>query len=247
MPNTDRAAPLCAAFLRALGACGNVGIAAREAGASKGFFYRRRKTDMSFALACGVALERAGVRLGAGVVPGVEAAASGEGVAVWCARGGSRARVTRIADRTRKWTAGAERVFLSELAATANVRAACAAAGFSTTAIYRRRALWPAFREAWDVALDQGYARIELMLVVRATATLDPVGAALDGIDGGPEMSTAEALNLLRLHRASARGGAAQRYDARAKPPDIEKVRAGIMKRIRAIAGDLEEEPDGRG
>ncbi|MGH6781017.1 MAG: hypothetical protein ACREB5_02785, partial [Sphingomonadaceae bacterium] len=175
----DRAAHLCAAFLRALGACGNVQIAAREAGASKGYFYRRRGRDPAFARGWEIALERAGVRLGAGTAPGVEAAASAEGVAIWCAPGGAgRARVTRIAAASHKWTAGAERVFLAELAASANVRKACALAGFSTTAVYRRRMVWPDFREAWGAAVEQGYARIELLLIARAAALYDPIDAA---------------------------------------------------------------------
>lgn len=60
---------------------------------------------------------------------------------------------------TGRWSQEAEARFLGELAATANVRAAAAAAGFSTTAIYKRRAAWPGFSAAWDAALDQGYAR----------------------------------------------------------------------------------------
>jgi hypothetical protein len=60
---------------------------------------------------------------------------------------------------TGRWSQEAEARFLGELAATANVRAAAAAAGFSTTAIYKRRTAWPGFGAAGDAALDQGYAR----------------------------------------------------------------------------------------
>jgi hypothetical protein len=133
----------------------------------------------------------------------------------------------------KRWSDKAEAVFLAELAATCNVKAAAAAAGFSTVAIYNRRAKWPGFREAWDAAIDQGYARIEALLIENATDSL--AGAPAIEERPVPPMSVADALNVLRLHRASARGGAGQRYDARAKPPDMEKVRASILRKIDAI------------
>jgi hypothetical protein len=132
-----------------------------------------------------------------------------------------------------RWSQAAERVFLEELAATCNVTAASAAAGFSTTAIYKRRMRWPGFAEAWDEALEQGYVRIETMLVEAATDSLSRQPIA--GDREAPAMSVDQAMNLLRLHRASVRGGAAQRYDARAKAADVEAVRASILRKIEAI------------
>lgn len=134
----------------------------------------------------------------------------------------------------KRWSQAAESAFLEELAATANVRAAAEAAGFSTTAIYRRRMRWPGFAAAWQACLEQGYARIETQLIALATDSLrsEPVSGAAAG---GKAMSVAEAMNLLKLHRASVKGGAPQRYDARARPPDIEAVRASILRKIEAI------------
>jgi len=143
-------------------------------------------------------------------------------------------RGTKIVRTTgKRWSQAAERAFLEELAATANVRAAAATAGFSTTAIYKRRMRWPGFAEAWDEALEQGYVRIETMLVERATDSLS--GEPIAGDRPVPAMTVAEAMNLLRLHRASVRGGAPQRYDARAKAPDFDEVRASILRKIEAI------------
>ncbi|MDQ0249978.1 hypothetical protein J2W22_002042 [Sphingomonas kyeonggiensis] len=135
----------------------------------------------------------------------------------------------------KRWSHAAERAFLEELAATANVRAAAEAAGFSTTAIYRRRMRWPGFAAAWQACLEQGYARIETQLIALATDSLrsEPVSGA--AVATGKAMSVAEAMNLLKLHRASVKGGAPQRYDARARPPDIEAVRASILRKIEAI------------
>lgn len=143
----------------------------------------------------------------------------------------------------KRWSQAAERVFLEELAATANVRAAAAAAGFSTTAIYLRRMRCPGFAAQWQACLEQGYARLETRLVELATASLTGTegapGGEGDGAEGGVvaerTMSVGEAMNLLRLHRAAAKGGAPQRYDSRAKPMDIEAVRASILRKIEAI------------
>lgn len=133
----------------------------------------------------------------------------------------------------KRWSQEAERRFLEELAATANVRAAAEAAGFSTTAIYQRRMRWPGFAAEWQACLEQGYARIEAQLVELATDSLrrEPV----TGAAAGKAMSVAEMMNLLKLHRASVKGGAPQRYDARALPPDTEAVRASILRKIDAI------------
>jgi len=148
-------------------------------------------------------------------------------------------RNTKIIRTTgKRWSQAAEERFLAELAATANVRAAAEAAGFSTVAIYRRRMLWPGFASAWDEALEQGYVRIETMLVEAATDSLSRAPIDVDReapVLTGPGMTVAEAMNLLKLHRSTVRGGAAQRYDARAKAPDWDAVRASILRKIEAI------------
>jgi len=70
-----------------------------------------------------------------------------------------------IRTRGKRWSDKAEAVFLAELGATCNVRAAAAAAGFTTTAICNRRMQSPGFRAAWDEVIDRGYARIEALLI----------------------------------------------------------------------------------
>jgi hypothetical protein len=136
-----------------------------------------------------------------------------------------------------RWSDKAEALFLEELAATCNVRAAAAACGFSTVAIYKRRMRWPAFAEAWALAIEQGYANLEAMLVERATDSLLPSAeaAVAEGAARGPTMSIGDAMNLLRLHRASVHGGRPQDYGWREKAPDIEDVRASILRKIEAI------------
>jgi len=126
-----------------------------------------------------------------------------------------------------------ERAFLEVLTATANVTAAARAAGVSKVAAYNRRKLWPAFAAAWDAAIAEGYVRLETLLIGAATATLEPAPAP--AACEMPEMSVDQAMNLLRLHRASQRGGRGQRYGWRRELPDIEEVRAEIERRLAAL------------
>ena len=130
----------------------------------------------------------------------------------------------------RRWSARAEAAFLETLAASANVTAAAEAAGFSTTAIYKRRLNDARFAARWAEAMEVGYTRLECLAIEAGAAALSgtPLGA------GGPlpPMTAADVLNLLRLHRAGVRGGRAQRYDWRKAEPDIEEVRAEILRRL---------------
>jgi hypothetical protein len=135
----------------------------------------------------------------------------------------------------RRWSDRAEKIFLETLAATCNVRLAARACGFSTTAIYKRRMTYRAFAEDWAQALEQGYARIEAMLVERATDSVVRVEIDGDWEPSGPPLSNAEMMNLLKLHRAAVRGGSPQRYDARAKAPDMDEIRKSILRKIEAI------------
>lgn len=153
------------------------------------------------------------------------------------------------ARRGKRWNNRDEAAFLEELAATCNVRAAAARVGFSTTAVYLRRRKDPGFAAEWAGAIDQGYAELEALLVEKATCSLR--GEALPAPAADEEeprlarapMTVAEALNLLRLHRAEARGGRPQDYRAREKAPDMDAVRARILKKVAAIKAARKKPP----
>ena len=132
-----------------------------------------------------------------------------------------------------RWTVRAERAFLAELTATANVQAAARAAGVSTVAVYNRRRNWPAFAEQWRLALAEGYERLEMLLIHAATATLEPE-PELEARQA-PAMTVEQALHLFKLHRASQHGGKPQRYSWRQQEPDIEEVRAEILRKVAAL------------
>jgi hypothetical protein len=146
-----------------------------------------------------------------------------------------------------RWSVAGERAFLAELAASANVRAAARAAGVSKQAAYARRRQWPAFAAAWDAARAEGWLRLEMLLIAAATATLEPEPVLRQAQDerGGeasecepPEMSVEQALQLW-FHRPGARdgagGGRGRGHAWRRQEPDIEEVRASILRKIEAI------------
>ena len=80
-----------------------------------------------------------------------------------------------------------------------------------------------------------GYTRLACQAIEAGAAALSgtPLGA------GGPlpAMTAADVLNLLRLHRAGVRGGRPQRYAWRAQEPDIEEVRAEVLRRLAVMGG----------
>jgi hypothetical protein len=133
-----------------------------------------------------------------------------------------------------RWSTRSERAFLAALTASANVEAAARAAGVSAVTAYNRRKQWPGFAAAWDEAKEEGYVQLEMRLIHAANTTLDPDPVAAV-VGEAPAMTAAEAINLLRLHRASVRGGRPQRYGWRARLPDIEEVRAEILRKLAAI------------
>ena len=97
-----------------------------------------------------------------------------------------------------RWSAAKEKAFFDELAATANVKRAAAAAGVSANAVYARRMKHPLFKAKWAAVLETGRASIEMHLVEAANRTFDP-----DEIDTGetePKVSVAEAIRIVQLH-----------------------------------------------
>jgi hypothetical protein len=143
-----------------------------------------------------------------------------------------------IRTRGARWSQAAEARFLETLAASANVTAAAQAAGFSTTAIYKRRLNDARFAARWAEAMEVGYTRLECLAIEAGAAAL--AGTPLDAGGPLPRMTAADVLNLLRLHRAAVKGGPAQRYAWRAQEPDIEEVRAEVLRRVAVLGRERE-------
>jgi hypothetical protein len=58
--------------------------------------------------------------------------------------------------RLHQWDARVEDRFIETLAATCNVKAACAAVGMTQTSAYEHRKRWRAFAARWDEARRSG-------------------------------------------------------------------------------------------
>ena len=226
-----------AGFLRALARGGSVTGAARVAGVDKTTAYVHRRRDAGFAADWDAAKFRAQQGLAAGAVPVL---AADEVV-----RASKAGRPCVVRAGPGRWSAGAERTFLEELATDANVTRAAAAAGVSTVAVYARREKWPRFAERWDSALAQGYAQLEALLIHCATSTLsggstggEPVVGRVIAELAGVRPTFSEAMALFRLHRHSVTGeGKRSRHDWARTEPSIEEVQAEVLRRVKALGG----------
>lgn len=137
-----------------------------------------------------------------------------------------------IAATGHRWTDADEIVFLDTLSTTCNVKRSADASGFSTVAIYNRRRRDSGFAARWDIALDQGYARLEMLLVQRASESLE--GWQPDPDTPIPPVSVHDATNILKLHRARIRGDG-RMPGWRARPRSLEEVRDSILTKLDAI------------
>lgn len=136
------------------------------------------------------------------------------------------------------WTMARRRMFLEELAASCNVSRALAAAGMKVGSVYRLRQRDAQFAEQWRAALELGYERLEMALLRRAIEAVeglmpDPDEEAKQPVE---KMTAAEAMALLRQHRASVEGGRARGH--RARPRHVvtqQEVDAILIKRMRMV------------
>lgn len=161
--------------------------------------------------------------------------------------------------RTRRKLFGVRRqeIFLDALAASCNVAASAAAAGVCAGAVYAQRRKNPAFRDAWNVALEQGYARLEAALLERAERGLDRPRIGGAGEAGGPSTGSGQAgggaaetpvepdwdkaMDLLRQHRRGL-DGAPHRGGHVTRRIGAEALRERIVRKLKAIGYRVEED-----
>lgn len=228
-----------AAFVKALGETGNITVSAERTGVSRNWAMAQRKRDPEFDAACRSALARARasfemLRRSGGVAPpsgwgfldGVELVVRGSGGS----GGGRRVQIARA--RVRQWTPRAEDRFLGVLAATCNVKAACAAVGMWPPSAYNHRKRWPAFAARWDAAIEEGYARLEIGLIEAACNLFSRAEVTPDAAIA--PISAAEAIHILHMHKHEARG-MGRRPGLPPRRPTFEEVRPGIVAKVEAI------------
>lgn len=219
------------AFLRALRGTGNVRVAAEAAGVDHSTVYLARKGDVRFAgkWAVAVAEGKALVAAGAEEAPPPRCTRSpspgnpGEELVL---RVSKNAGAQLVRAGPGHWSVRKEALFLAALKKTGCVRAAVAATGLSTTAIYNRRRNYRGFAADWDVALAAARARMPELLTAATLAALDP------------EIQDSELppVNVDQAIRICARwgGGGSAAAPAFVQPP-IEEVRASILAKLEAI------------
>jgi len=195
------------AFFKALRETGNQSLAAERAKVSRSWVQLHRSSDPAFDGAVRAAISASFDRLrmsGSGKPSPSWAYLDGEELVV---RGTNGVRVQIARARVRQWTPRVEGRFLVALAASCNVKLACAEAGLSVPSVYLHRRRWPAFAARWDAAIAVGYDRLDQELVACAIRGMDPEFRASAGWEEAPipPMTVDEAIRLTGLHQRRAR------------------------------------------
>lgn len=221
------------AFFAALAETGNQTISAERARVSRSWVILHRRTDPAFRARMEAVLAEARARLAdaAEQRPAHEKWRGFKGETL-VLRGGNRRQVQIMRARLKEWTPRIEARFLRTLAASCNVKAACAAVGMSRESAYARRARWHSFARRWEQALDIGYTRLEFALVENAGNMLE--GVKVDPEAPIPPMTVAQAIQLLGLHRRKVKLGYHGVHRA-SKPTDVEALKAEIVRKAKVL------------
>lgn len=161
--------------------------------------------------------------------------------------GGRDRKIQKRAQRGDGWTAKRRVIFLDHLAATCNVTQASRAAGMWNNSVYALRQRDPAFAAQWQAALCAGYARLEAMLIERATlGARAPDAEALalgeTPVPDAATMDTELAKWLLSRHGAPAGGAVGGSAKAMGRAPGGRLTRAtegetdaALVKQLKAL------------
>ena len=162
---------------------------------------------------------------------------------------GSQRRVLMVRKGKRRlFDAAARKTFLEWFSVTCNVRFSAERAGVSKQTVWRHRIADPIFREAWELALDQGYARIEAK-IIETTIDAKPIE-----IDGEPDVPDLEITNpdlfraMLREHRdrrdKEAGSGRARRHGPKAGAASDAELLDALVKRLQAFGIRVRQEDE---
>jgi hypothetical protein len=226
------------AFFRALGATGNLTLAAEAAKVSRSWVRLQCAADAAVRArieAAKAALRNAGRRAppsGWGFLDGEELLVRGTGGS----GGGKRVQVARA--RLHQWTPRVEDRFLAVLQATCNVKAALSAVGMSKGSGYTHRKRWPGFARRWRQAEEAGTIRLDWALIECAQNLASrrelPMAAPM------PELTAEQILHSLYMHgHLRGMGRPPGRF---AKGASLEEASARLMYIIEADKAALREE-----
>ncbi|HEV2818366.1 MAG TPA: hypothetical protein VGW40_14230 [Allosphingosinicella sp.] len=234
-----------AAFLKAVRETGNQTIAAERAKVSRSWVQLHRTEDPEFRRELEAAIKAAKESLtwapdrvrgtrgsnrpprGWGHLDGEELVVKGTGGS----GGGKRVQIARA--RLKQWTPRVEDRFLAVLAATCNVKAACAAVGMTAASAYAHRQRWPGFMARWDAAIEVAYRRIEVALDQAAEQLLGTCDLPPEEPLG--PMNVDQAIHLMHMHKHQVEG-LGKAPGAWRRPRTLDEVRGSILRKLRAIA-----------
>lgn len=140
----------------------------------------------------------------------------------------ARRATPKAADEPARWTLPRQADFLAHLAASCNVRASAGKVGMSEQSVYRLRMRSADFRRAFDIARDEGYVRLEMLMLERAGGS---------GDDG--EVSEKLAMTLIAQHRARMRD--------EPRPAEIKRDMAEVRKKLEAKLSEMNKRMGGDG
>ena len=239
-----------AAFLKALAETGNITVSAERAKVSRSWVQLHRSTDAGFDSACRAAVAEARERLsghGERRPPSGWGFAGGEELVVKGTRSASGRRVQVARARIRQWTPRAERRFLEALAATCNVKAACAVVGLTQASAYAHRKRWSAFADKWDQVIAESMWRIEEALLDRACNPMSDAEAP-SGVPIG-EMTAFDAMYMLEMHqrRVGNEGRTPGRRPGPAGAMSLGDLAKEIQRGVAVVKARRKAEEAGRG
>ena len=230
------------AFLSAVAATGNQTLAAERTKVSRSWVQLHRSGDPEFRQAVEDAVAAARARLGHnaerkppsgwGFLDGEELVVKGTGGS----GGGKRVQIARA--RIKQWSPRVEARFLATLAATCNVKAACAEVGMTAASAYGHRKRWMGFAARWDEAIEEGFMRLEAGLLEHGGNVFSgehpkesEVAAAFRA--AGP-MSVAQALQILHMHKHRVHGLGKARGKRWVRPASLEDpaIRESIIRKL---------------
>ena len=146
--------------------------------------------------------------------------------------------------RKARWSAAKEKIFFRELATLCSVRGALRAAGLvrESREVYERRKRNAAFRAAWEEAIDQSYAMLELEMLERARFGADRPEPETEAEKKLRAVPDGLAMQLLKLHQVRVKARLAEPAPRPAAPAARSRcglhgkaLRLEILRRLAAL------------
>jgi hypothetical protein len=148
-----------------------------------------------------------------------------------------------------RWSREKEAIFFRELAMICNVRSALKAAGLARESrqVYERRKLDPDFRIAWEEAIDQSYAMLELEMLERARFGDARPAAETEAEKRLRAIPDGLALQLLKLHQNRVKARVADGVKRRGAPGRAVLRGPALRREIHRRLSELNLQMGGEG